>query len=53
MYIYDITSAHCVVNRFNLCKTITARHTLHNFYLIAVSLAQKDNSFERLIGKIV
>ena len=41
MYVYDITVTHCVVNRYNLCKTITARHTSHNFYLIAVFLKLK------------
>ena len=47
MYLYDITVTHCVVNRYNLCKTITARHTLHVFCLISYFLARKDNSFEQ------
>ena len=53
MYVYDITVTHCVVDRYNLCKTITVRHTSHNFYLVAVFLAQKDNSFEHSIRKVV
>ena len=53
MYIYDNTSAHCVVDRYNLSETITAKHTSNNFCLIAVFLAQKDNSFEQLIRKVV
>ena len=53
MYVYNITVTHCIVDRYNLCKTVTVRCTSHDFCLISYFLAQKDNSFERLIRKIV
>ena len=53
MYLCDITITHCVVDRYNLCKTVLVGHLARFLCLISYFLAQKDNSFEQLIKKIV